>query len=175
MIMPRNAKSRLIINIAVASGILIILLFALFLVSRDVQTQALSIKSAKNDLETRIQQLNDLARLKEEARTAGPDLAKLEAAVPDQDELFSVRRELEQLAGRNNLTVSFFFGSEGQKENGLGSINFELKLQGGDFGIRSFVDEVESSYPFVKITALDMVRQENDFSATVRGQILFNE
>lgn len=173
--MPRNAKGRLIINIAVALGILIVLLFALFLVSRDVQTQALSIESAKSDLEGRIQQLDDLARLREEARTAGPNLARLEATVPNQDELFSVRRELEQLAGRNNLTASFFFGSEGQKENGLGSINFELKLQGGDFSIRSFVNEVESSYPFVKVAALDMVRQENDFSAAVKGQILFNE
>lgn len=175
MIMLRNAKSRLTINIAVALGILTVLLFALFLVSRDVQTQASSIKSVKSDLKTRIQQLNDLAKLREEARTAEPNLAKLEAAVPDKDELFSTRRELEQLAGRNNLTVSFSFGSEGQKENGLGNVNFELKLQGGDFSIRSFVDEVESSYPFVKINALDMVRQENDFSATLKGNILFNE
>ena len=62
MIMPRNAKGRFIVNTAVALGILIVLLLALFLVSRDVQTQALSIESAKSDLETRIQQLNDLAQ-----------------------------------------------------------------------------------------------------------------
>ena len=173
--MLRNAKSRLIINIAVASGILIVLLFALFLVSRDVQTEAASIKTAKSDLKTRVQQLNDLARLREETKTARPNSVKLGAAVPNKDELFSVRRELEQLAGKNNLTQNFSFGSEAQKEKGLGSINFELKLQGGDFSIRSFVDEVESSYPFVRIIALDMVRQENDFSATIKGQILFNE
>lgn len=173
--MLRNAKSRFIINIAVASGILLVLLISLFLVSRDVQTRATSIKATKSDLKTRVQQLNDLARLREEAKTARPDLVKLEAAIPKKDELFSVRSELEKLAGRNNLTENFSFGSEGPKEKGLGSISFELKLQGGDFSIRSFVDEVESSYPFVRITALDMVRQENDFSATITGQILFNE
>lgn len=173
--MLRNAKSRLIINIAIASGILVVLLISLFLVSQDVQTRATNIKTAKSDLKTRVQQLNDLARLREEAKTARPDLVKLEAAIPNKDELFSVRSELEQLAGRNNLTENFSFGSEGQQEKGLGSISFELKLRGGDFSIRSFVDEVELSYPFVRITALDMVRQENDFSATITGQILFNE
>lgn len=173
--MLRNAKSRLKINIAVALGILAVLLSALFLVSRDAQTEALSIRTTKSDLKTRVQQLSDLARLREEAKTARPDLAKLEAAIPGKDELFSVRRELEQLAGKNNLAINFSFGSEGQKENGLGSINFELKLQGGDFSIRSFVDEIESSYPFVRITTLDMVRQENNFSANMKGQILFNE
>jgi len=173
--MPRNAKSRPIINIAVALGILTVLLLVLFLVSRDVQTQASSIKSAKSDLETRIQQLNDLARLREEAKIAEPNLAKLEATVPNKDELFSVRRELEQLANNSNLAISFAFGNENLKEDNLGSINFELKLQGGDFSIRNFVDEVESSYPFIKITTLDMVRQENNFSATLKGNILFNE
>lgn len=173
--MPRNAKNRLIINIAVALGILIVLLFALFLVSRDVQTEAMSIRATKSDLKTRVQQLNDLARLREETKTARPNLVKLEAAIPNKDELFSVRRELEQLAGRSNLTQNFSFGSEGQKENSLGSINFELKLQGDDSSIRSFVSEVESSYPFVRITTLDMVRRETDFSSTLKGQILFNE
>ncbi len=173
--MPRNAKSRLTINIAVALGISIVLLSALLLVSRDVQTEASNIKTAKSDLKTRVQQLNDLARLREEIKTARPNLVKLETAIPNKDELFSVRRELEQLAVRNNLTENFSFGSEGQKENNLGSINFELKLKGSDFSIRSFVDDVESSYPFVKITTLDMVRQGNDFSATMKGQILFNK
>lgn len=173
--MLRNAKSRLTINIAVASGILIILLFTLFLVSRDVQTQATSIRTAKSDLKTRTQQLSDLARLREEAGTARPNLVKLEAAIPNRDKLFSVRRELEQLAGKNNLAINFSFGGESQKKNNLGGINFDLKLRGGDFNIRSFVSEVESSYPFVKITTLDMVRQENDFSAALKGQILFNE
>lgn len=173
--MPRNAKSRLTINIVIALGILIVLLLALFLVSRDVQTQATNIKTAKSDLKTKAQQLNDLARLREEAKKAQPNLVKLEAAIPDRDELFSVRKELEQLAGSNKLVVNFTFGNEGPKENNLGNINYELKLQGGDSGIRSFVDEVESSYPFVRITALDMVRRETDFNATLKGQILFNE
>lgn len=173
--MPRSATSRLKINIAVALGILAVLSSALFLVSRDAQTEASHIRAAKNDLRTRIQQLNDLARLREEAKTARPDLAKLEAAIPNKDELFSVRRDLEQLAGKNNLATNFAFGSEGQEENSLGNINFELKLQGGDFSIRSFVDEIESSYPFVRIATLDMVRQENNFSAVMKGQILFNQ
>lgn len=172
--MPRSAKSRLKINIAVALGILMVLSFALFLVSRDAQTEASNIRTTKSDLKTRIQQLNDLARLREEAKTARPNLAKLEAAIPNKDELFSVRRDLEQLAGKNNLAANFTFGGEGQKENGLGIINFELKLQGGDFSIRSFVDEIESSYPFVRVATLDMVRQENNFSAIMKGQILFN-
>lgn len=173
--MPRDFKSRLTINIAVALGILVVLLTALLLVSRDVQTVSTSIKTAKSDLKTRVQQLNDLARLREEAKQAEPNLAKLEAVIPDRDELFSVRRELEQLAGKNNLAINFAFGNENPKENNLGNINFELKLQGGDFSIRSFVGEIESSYPFVRITALDMVRQDNDFSATVKGQILFKK
>ncbi len=173
--MLRDFKSRLIVNTSITLGVLVILLTAPFLITRDVQTQALNIKSAKSDLETRIQQLNDLARLREEVKLAQPSVAKLEATVPGRDNLFSVRRDLEQLAGRNNLAVSFVFGSENLKEKGLGSVNFELKLQGGDFSIRSFIKEVESNYSFVKIAALDMVRQENDFSASVKGQILFNE
>ena len=173
--MTRNAKSRLTFNIAIALGISVLLLAALFLVGRDIQTKASGIKTAKSDLKTRVQQLNDLARLREEAREAQPNLMKLEAAIPNRDELFSVRRELEQLAVRNNLATAFTFGGENPGENNLENINFELKLQGGDFNIRSFVNEVERNYPFVKIMSLDMIRQENDFSAVVKGQISFTK
>ena len=174
--MPRNAKSRLTINIVITLGILMALLLALFLVSRDVQTQALNIKTAKSDLKTRNQQLNDLARLRGQAQEAQPNLVKLEAAIPDRDELFSLRKELEQLAGSNKLVVNFTFGSEGPKgDNNLGSINFDIKLQGSDLNIRGFINEIESGYPFVRITTLDMVRREADFNATVKGQILFKE
>lgn len=173
--MPRDFKGRLTISVVVALGITIALLVALFLISRDIQTQATNIKSAKSDLKTRTQQLDDLARLREEARQAEPDLAKLETTIPNRDSLFSLRRELEQVAGSNNLTVSFAFGGENAQENNLGSINFEVRLGGGDFNIRSFINEIELNYPFVKITTLDMVRQENNFNATVKGQILFKE
>lgn len=175
MIMPRDFKGRFTITIAVTSGILIALLAALFIVGRDIQTQATTIKTAKSELKTRVQQLNDLARLRGEARIAEPNLAKLEATIPNRDDLFSVRRELEETAGRNNLAVNFAFGAENPRENNLGSINFDLRLQGGDFSIRSFIKNVEASYPFVRITGLDMVRQENNFSATARGKILFNK
>ena len=168
-------KGRLLTATSISLGILVVLLAALLFVNRDIKTQALAIKTAKSDLKTRVQQLNDLARLREEANLAQPNLARLESAVPSRDGLFSVRRDIEGLAGRNNLAVSFDFGNENPKAGALGSINFELRLQGGDFGIRSFINQIESGYPFVKITALDMVREENDFIATVKGQISFGE
>lgn len=173
--MPRPTRSSLFINVGVTLGILIILLIALFLASRDVQTEASSIKAAKDDLKTRSQQLNDLARLREESKLAEPSLVKLETIIPERDDLFSVRRELEQLAAANSLAVNFSFGNENPKEDNLGNINFEMKLTGGDFNIRNFINEVESNRPFVKINVLDMVRQENNFSATIKGQILFKE
>lgn len=168
-------KSRLTVSILIALGIIVVLLGALFLISRDVGIQALNIKSAKNDLKTRSQQLNDLARLREEAKLARPDLVKLEEAIPVRDELFSVRREMEQLAGSYSLAVNFAFGNENPKENSLASINFDIKLVGGDFNIRSFINKIESEHPFIKITSLDMVRQENNFSANLKGRILFKE
>ncbi len=173
--MPRDFKGRLLTATSISLGIFLTLLAALFFVNQDLKSQALAIKTAKSDLKTRVQQLNDLVRLREEAKLAEPNLAKLESAVPARDDLFSVRRDIEGLAGRNNLAVSFSFGNENPKTEALGSINFELRLQGGDFGVRSFISQIESGYPFVKITALDMVRQENDFIATVKGQILFSE
>ncbi|MBI2012958.1 MAG: hypothetical protein HYS88_00685 [Candidatus Colwellbacteria bacterium] len=173
--MPRDFMSRLTINIAVTLGILVVILAGLFLAARDIQTQVTSIESAKSDLKTRVQQLNDLARLREEAKTAEPYLTKLQAAIPTRDGLFPVRRELEQIASRNSLAFNFSFGNENPKENNLGNINFETKLTGGDFNIRSFINEVESNYPFVRINTLDMVRQENNFSAVLRGNILFDE
>ncbi|MBI2012993.1 MAG: type 4a pilus biogenesis protein PilO [Candidatus Colwellbacteria bacterium] len=173
--MTRDFRKRLTISVAVAAGITVALLLLLSLVGRDIQAQASNIKSAKDGLKTRVQQLNDLARLREEAKLAEPNLAKLKQAVPQRDELFSVRRELEQLAGNNNLAASFTFGSENPKEGSLGSINFEFKIQGGEYEVGSFINQVESRYPFVRINSLDMVRQENKFSSALRGKILFNE
>lgn len=173
--MPGGFKSQFLINIGIAVGIVMVLLIALFLVGRDLQSQSMNIKTIKSDLKTRVEQLNDLAQLREDAKQAEPNLVKLEVAVPSRDELFSLRRGLEQLAARNNLAVNFSFGQENPKENNFSSINFELKLQGGDFDIRNFISQVESSYPFIRITALDMVRQENDFSTIVKGKIMFNQ
>ncbi len=173
--MPRGFRSQLTTNIIITLAVFVVLLTLLLLVMKDIKTQATTIKTAKNELKTRVQQLNDLARLREETKLAEPNLAKLEAAVPVKDELFSVRREMEQLAAANNLAVNFTFGNENPKEANLGSINFEMKLQGGDFNIRNFVNQVESKYPFVRITGLDMVRQENDFSASLSGKILFSQ
>lgn len=171
----RGAKSRLFVSSLTALGIVVILLIALFLVGRDVGIQAQSIKTAKNDLKTRSGQLNDLARLRDETKEVSLYLAKLQGAIPTRDGLFSARRELEELAVRHALTINFAFGGENPKEDGLGSINFDAKLTGGDFNIRSFIDEVEARHPFVKIVGLDMVRQENDFSANLKGKILFRE
>ncbi len=173
--MLRDFRKRLTISAVAAAGIVFALFLFLLLVARDVETQAVNIKSTKDALKTRVQQLDDLARLREESKLAEPDLAELNQAIPKRDELFSARRELEQLAGSNNLAVSFRFGSENLKEGALGSINFELGVQGGDSDVRNFVDRVEAEYPFVRIATLDVVRQGDKFSATLKGKILFNE
>ncbi len=174
--MHREFKTRFILSLALTLGLLSVLSLALFLVMRDINKQSSYVNLTKSDLKTRVRQLDSLVRLREEAKLAEPELPKLEQALPKKDELFVFRRQLDDLARQNNLTLGFNFGEEKAGDlKGLKSINFDMTLHGDKDNILSFIKKIESGITFIKLKSFDMIRQENGFSASLKGEVLYNE
>jgi len=171
--MIESFRRRLVFNLGILVFLLIVFISLIVFLGKDISQKAGYIAATRNNLNVRLRQLNDLARLREEAKVAEPNLIKLQTLTPTRDKTFSLPRRLEELARANNLGFSFAFGSENPPADNLGSINFNMTVEGSYQNILSFIRTIETGPYFMKISSFDIIRQESGFRALLGGSVFY--
>ncbi|MBI2010682.1 MAG: hypothetical protein HYS89_00365, partial [Candidatus Colwellbacteria bacterium] len=125
----------------------------------------------------RLREINELSRLREEAKLAEPRLASLRDFFPKRDELFTFSDDLQSLASSNNLGLSFSFGGEEKGESGKpGRADFTGTVQGGYPGILEFIQGLEELDYLANLVSFDIIAEGNNrYNATLKGEIFFSD
>ena len=168
--MPRDFKSRFALQVTWMVVSVLIVGGALLYLGNDIKGTAGEIVETRRDINTRQEQLNDLARLREEARAAAPRLEILEDALPERDELISLPDKLDSVAGEHDVLLRFSFG--GDTEEG---ISFQMTLEGSYANIVAFLGELEGEFFYIVPEEVDVILRDNRYIATLKGQVYFNE
>lgn len=171
--MQDSFKKRLIRQLII-TGISIILVVAIIIVLNiDINKRAKRIEERKQEAFMQTQIVLAFSSLKKEAELARGDLALLEAALPNRDELISLPRGLEVIAKKHEIDLGFSFGTEvAATETQPGSIRFTMSLGGGFDNLLRFMKDFELNPYYISLNSVDLVKREGSrFSLGTTGEI----
>lgn len=174
--MQRSFKFRLISNLSIALGVLLIIVIVLGYLGFDISKKADSISETQANLLKRVINITNLTKLKEQERVADAALFKLNNALPKRDSLFSVSRDLGDMAKNRSLSFASKFGEEiAAKDGKPGFIRLEMNVAGSYDNLVGFVRDIEVSNYFINLLNFDIIRQSGRFSGLLNGGVFFND
>jgi len=168
--MAKKPKNSNILRIAIAVGLPLVLIIVLVVIAIDTKNLAEDVVDTRNEVDLRVKQSDDIARLKEEAEQAVERRGALGNVLPQRDELFSFSSEIEELAAEDSVQVNFDFGSEGQNQ-----IAYNLSASGGYSEIINFLDTIENDVPFMNLRTFNLSSESGQFTIDLNGSVFFNE
>jgi Tfp pilus assembly protein PilO len=174
--MKAKFKRRLIINLSILVGGIIILGLIVFLLNMDISRRVNRINDFKNELTLRNQTVDFLSRSTTELEKIEPALNILKDILPEKDQLINFPRELEQLANQYSIDIGFNFGNEvASTESDPGKINFDMRLAGGYDQITGFLSELEENPYFISIATININLLESGNYALVASGVIYTK
>lgn len=175
--MPDHSKKRLLFNIGLSLTLTLFAMATIVFLGRDIKNQADYTSATRSELNLRLKEINELARLREEAKLAEPKEASLKGLFPKRDELFTFSDDLQSLADDNNLGLAFNFGSEERGESGQpGRAEFTATVQGSYGGILKFIQGLEGMNYLANLVSFDIIAEGSGrYNATLKGEIFFSD
>ncbi len=176
--MTKEFKKELFLGL----GIIIISLVAFFVIYAQLETKlsnlSTSVSSAQASINHKSQLLADLAELKRNSGQASEYRRKMEALLPERDQLYNYQRYLENLAAPRKLNINFNFQGEpvAATPTAPGSASFNLDVSGSMDGILLFMRDVElkTTRNIVSIENFDLTREENgNYKLQIFGKTFF--
>ncbi len=143
----------------------------------DIKKQADYISTTRSELNLRLKEVNELARLREEANLAAPKTVILGELFLKRDELFVFPNVLRPIASDNGLGFSFNFRSEEPGEGDEpGRATFVSVVQGQFVGVRQFIEALEGLDYLANLTSFDIIAEGSGrYAATLNGEIFFRD
>ncbi|OGY57770.1 MAG: hypothetical protein A3C03_00435 [Candidatus Colwellbacteria bacterium RIFCSPHIGHO2_02_FULL_45_17] len=167
--MFHKPKEGVTLQIAVAAGLSALIIILVVIVGVDTKNMAERVIETRTEINKRTKQSSEIARLREEAKSAEDKKAILEGTLPQKDELFAFPSEIAQIGLEKDVIPNFIFGSESGKQ-----INYTLTVRGGYTNITEFVKALENNIPFMNISSFNLVLGENAYSINLGGNVFFN-
>ncbi len=170
-------KKKLILRLAVAFGVVAVIGFLIFYLGSDIEKRSNLIFSTRSAFSQSVSDVNELARLREVAKSIIPMKETLDKALPRRDTLFSLPREYEKMATDSGLEFTFKFGEESKpQQNAPSRIRFEMNIRGDYDKLLAFLQSIEISPHYINFLSLNLIRIEgNRYNITLSGEIFFNE
>ncbi len=173
-------RKKLLINLGINAGIILILGGALFFIINDLRAVGESIETEETALAAQVRIMQNLSTLKQESERADIVMNKLRNALPTRELLFVFSEDITRLARDNNLSPSFTFGEEtvSDEANVPSKIVFTITVTGAKQSVLSFLNALENSRYFTRITRLEMFAHGDNiavYQATLSGEIFFSQ
>lgn len=165
---------KLIINIAIALGLIVIVFIILIFLGRDISARITKIENFQRELKFRTNSLESLAVLKQEAEKAIPYFNTLQTILPTQDELINFRQNLNKLAGVNNVDLRFSFRNEMPiTAQEPAATTFSFTLSSSYYNFLNFLQALENSQYFIELESIDLTRENKTkkFSGLISGKV----
>ncbi len=168
--MSNDFKARFFLQIGIVFGIMVVVAAAMFFLSLDIKATTEKFLETQADANARSEQLNDLVRLREEAKLAEPKLEILQATLSDKDGLFIFPDQVIALGADHNVSVRFVYGEE-QPDN----IGFNISAMGIYRDIVSFIGALEDEYFFKILSSFDIIKiEDGQYQGDISGIIYFD-
>ena len=103
-------KKRLILILSVSLSIILVLGGLFYYFHNDISKRVIKINSYRQELASRVSILNRIYVLEQEYTKSLPYFEKLAEALPTETEMVNLEEILKDLAGQNDLNLSFRFG-----------------------------------------------------------------
>ena len=170
--MQISFKNKLLINLAVTLGAVVILVVANVLVSSNISKKLGKIQEYKRELSLRAEAIESLVILKKDSEVARSYANFLENLFPDADAIISFRRDLQSLASRHKMSFTFsFLGESSAKEGQLGSIGFQMSVGGKPEVFLDFLKDLELINYIINFDAIDFGSAPKAFTARFAGKV----
>ncbi|MDD3488251.1 MAG: hypothetical protein PHH35_02800 [Candidatus Pacebacteria bacterium] len=167
-------KKRLI-NLSVVSFIIILILGSLFFYFRvDIIKRVTKINEVKKELVARDEILNRIHELEQEEVLSLVYLNQLRNALPTESEMVHFEEVLQDLANKNNLILSFRFGSLNEaKGSEPKSYNFNLILSGSVFSISKWLTELKNLVYQTQLEQIELTQTtiEGNYDVKILGRV----
>jgi len=174
--MERSFKLRLISTLSFTLGTILIIGIVVFYLGFDISRKGTLILSTNTKLLQARNNISDLAKLKEQEKEADIALFKLNNALPKRDSLFSVSRDLEDLAKRRSLSFGSKFKEEVSATNTQpGYIGIDMNLSGSYNDLVAFIRDLDVGSYSINVVSFDIVRQGSGFSGLITGELFFSD
>ncbi len=169
-------KKQISIQLAVGTGLAVLAMAIVQLLSWHVSQNAGEIIRLRNELDLRTRATESLATLKNDAEKAKPFQQKLDGILPTKDGLINFGKEMTDLAKTDGVEMSFDFGAETAAKAGVpGFIKFSLTGVGSYTNWYNFLKDLGKSPLYIKINSADLTRQPgaDNFNIVSEGQVFF--
>lgn len=170
--MPKQLVKIIIVgfsSVAVLAG-------ALAFVSFDISRRVGEVKELQEKLSVHSQTNEILADIRSDLNRFQPYLPALENALASKNQLINLPRELNSMAIQNSVNVSARFVDEGSDSStGLSWLGLSMAGEGKFDNLIEFLQTLENSRYFVKLSKLDFNRDKDGFKTTFSGQAFYYE
>ncbi|MEK7555539.1 MAG: type 4a pilus biogenesis protein PilO [Patescibacteria group bacterium] len=167
-------KKKIILNIGVSLGIVLLLGAALFFLNSEIQNKVKQITEAKKGLNFRSQLSESITLLRNESEQVEPYLNDLENILITKDKLVNFSQDIKTIGQQNQINLNFSFGAETPKtKDEPGKIGLIITADGNLNNLISFLRGLENSKYFVKLNKLDLTKQGDKFKGILNGEIFY--
>lgn len=163
--MTREFKKELFLGLGIVTASLVAFFVIFGQLEAKLSSLSSSVSSAQASINHKSQLLADLAELKRNSGKANEYKRKMEALLPEKDQLYNYQRYLENLAVPRKLNFNFNFQGEPVAATLTvpGSASFNLDISGGLEAILLFMRDAElnTTRNIVSIENFDLVREDS--------------
>ncbi len=170
-------KKRLINELVISLVIIIALIGGILFFNGNINSYAVNIASARNQLSRLSSSILELSRLQSQYDQVSGYIDTLGSIVPSYYNLINLNKDLQSMAASDNLSYSFSFAGENPKtNNGFGSVNFNLSV--GSSKLSNILSFLNSLQHFKYLTAIDGVSFGSDgdngtLTMSVKGRVFY--
>lgn len=150
-------KKRLILILSISLSIILVLGGLFYYFRNDISKRVIKINSYRQELASRASILNRIYVLEQEYKKSLPYFAKLTEALPTETEMVNLEEVLKNLAGQNDLDLSFRFGLLNEAtEQEPKNYSFNLILTGEKDNILKWMDGLQKLNYTIRVDQIEL-------------------
>jgi len=166
-------KKRLILILSISLPIILVLGGLFYYFYSDISKRVVEINSYRQEIASRTTILNRIYLLEGEYTKSLVYFEKLKDALPIETEMVSLEKVLKDLAGQNDLNLSFRFGLLNEAtEQEPRNYSFNLVLSGEKDNILKWLDGFQSLDYTIRVDQIELTQIDfQGYSTKILGRI----
>jgi len=166
-------KKRLTLTISISLSIILVLGGLFYYFHNDILKKVTKINSYRQELASRVSILDRIYVLEQEHTKSLPYFTEIEKALPTETEMVNLEEVLQDLAGQNDLNLSFRFGLLNEAtEQEPKNYSFNLILTGEKVNILKWMDSLQKLNYTIRLDQIELTQTSSQgYSAKILGRV----
>jgi Tfp pilus assembly protein PilO len=166
-------KKKLILILSISLSIILVLGGLFYYFYNDISKRVIKINAYRQELASRASILNRIYVLEQEYKRSLPYFEKLTEALPTETEMVNLEEVLKNLAGQNDLDLSFRFGLLNEAtEQEPKNYSFNLILTGEKNNILKWMDGLQKLNYTIRVDQIELSQTSSqEYSTKILGRV----